>query len=102
MPLPSTAQHGLQQDKVIGHITHIPVALQVTVHSTTACRSMLYKEPDTEAKPASFHGVFSLTSHGGKKRPAECEREMYIEQTQAQLCSKLVANNEPGPGNLGS
>lgn len=61
----------------------------------------MYKEPDVQAKPTRFLGVISLTNHGGKKRPAECEREVCIEQTQAQLCSKLVANNEPGSGNLG-
>lgn len=56
-----------------------------------------------QAKPARFLGMSFLTSYGGKKRPAEKgpEKGVCIEQTQAQLCSKLVANDEPGSGNLG-
>lgn len=41
--------------------------------------------------------MFSLKSEGGKRRSAECEGEVCIEQTQAELCSKPV----PGSGNLG-
>lgn len=44
--------------------------------------------------------MFSL-SYGSKEETCCRWGVLCIEQTQSQLCSNLVANNEPGSGNLG-
>lgn len=100
LPLPSTAQHGLEQNNETHYNTQWLHSGFQFIAQQPAGAHCVWNQLQNHELPRRFLGVFSL-SHGSKEETCYRWGVLCIEQTQSQLCSNLVANHEPGSGSLG-